>query len=76
MKSNSLLEYKNYIGHMEFDDESKILYGDVINSRDVITFQGKSVSEIKLEFQKSVDFYLDFCKKYGKKSECSGDFQI
>ena len=69
MKINSSLRYKNFIGHMDFDNESKILYGEVVNTRDVITFQGKSVSEIKHEFKKSIDFYLIFCEKYGRKPD-------
>jgi predicted HicB family RNase H-like nuclease len=63
------MEYKGYIGYVEFDDESEIFHGEVINTRDVITFQGKSVSEIKQEFQKSVDVYLDFCKRHGKEPD-------
>jgi predicted HicB family RNase H-like nuclease len=64
-----MMDYKGYIGYVEFDDESEIFHGEVINTRDVITFQGKSVSEIKQEFQKSVDVYLDFCKQHGKKPD-------
>lgn len=62
-----MMEYKGYIAYVEFDDESEIFHGEVINTRDVITFQGKSVSEIKQEFHKSVDVYTDFCKRHGKE---------
>ena len=64
-----MMEYNGYIGYVAFDDEAEIFHGEVINTRDVITFQGKSVSQIKHEFQKSVDFYLDFCKRHGKKPD-------
>ena len=37
-----MIEYKGYIGKIEYDPEAKILHGDVINTRDVITFQGTS----------------------------------
>lgn len=63
------MEYKGYIRHVEFDDESEIFHGEVISTLDVITFQGKSVSEIKTEFRNSVDVYLDFCKKHGKEPD-------
>jgi predicted HicB family RNase H-like nuclease len=33
----------------------------VINTRDVITFQGTSVEELKQAFEDSVDDYLEFC---------------
>jgi len=35
---------KGYMGKVEFDDEAAIFHGEVIDTRDVITFQGKSVS--------------------------------
>lgn len=41
-----MMIYKGYIGHVEFDDEIEIFHGEVINTRDVITFQGSTVVEI------------------------------
>ena len=38
-----MLEHKGYIGHISFDDDAEIFHGEVINTRDVITFQGDSV---------------------------------
>jgi predicted HicB family RNase H-like nuclease len=37
------MEYLGYIGKVELDEEEGILHGEVINIRDVITFEGKSV---------------------------------
>lgn len=56
-----MLTYKNYVAHIRFDDEAEILYGEVINVRDVITFQGKTTAEVKQAFKDSVDDYLAFC---------------
>ncbi len=64
-----MMEYKGYIGHVEFDDEAEIFHGEVINTRDVITFQGKSVDEIKLAFRDSVEDYLEYCAKLGQEPE-------
>ncbi len=33
----SMLNYKAYMGQVEFDDEVDIFHGDVINTRAVIT---------------------------------------
>ncbi len=49
------LEYRGYIGSVTFDAEAEILHGTVVNTRDVITFQGESVSEIKQAFKESVE---------------------
>ena len=58
-----MLQYKGYAGHVEFDDETGIFHGEVLDLRDVITFQGKSVEEIERAFRESIDDYLEFCEE-------------
>jgi predicted HicB family RNase H-like nuclease len=71
-----MMEYKGYLGKVDFDDEAGILHGEIINTRDVITFQGQSVEELTKAFHDSVDDYLDFCKRRGEAPEkpFSGQF--
>jgi predicted HicB family RNase H-like nuclease len=71
-----MMEYKGYIGKVEFDDEAGIFHGEVINTRDVITFQGQSVAELKKAFQESVEDYLAFCASRGEDPDkpFSGQF--
>ena len=38
-----MLDYKGYNGKVEFDEEAGIFHGEIVDLRDVITFQGKSV---------------------------------
>ncbi len=73
-----MMEYKSYIGKVEIDDEAGILYGEVINVRDVITFEGASVDEIQKAFRESIDDYLDFCAQCNESPEkpFSGKFVI
>ena len=61
-----MMEYKGYVGKVEFDDEASIFHGEVINTRDVITFQGTSVAELEQGFRDSVDDYLAFCSDRGE----------
>jgi len=56
------MKYKGYEGIVEFDDEAGVFTGEVINTRDVITFQAKSVAELRRAFRESVDDYLAFCQ--------------
>lgn len=64
-----MIEYKGFIGHFFFDDQSNLFIGKVANSNDLITFQGKSLSETKDAFHDSVNAYIDWCKKYHKPTE-------
>jgi predicted HicB family RNase H-like nuclease len=60
------MRYKGYEAVVEFDDEAEIFHGEVINIRDVITFQGDNVKGLKQAFHDSVDDYLEFCKERGE----------
>lgn len=73
-----MMEYKGYIGKVEFDDEANIFHGEVINLRDVITFQGESVQELRQAFQESIEDYLAFCaeRKEAPEKPFSGTFTV
>ncbi len=62
-----MIEYKGYVGHIEFDDDANIFHGEVINARDVITFQGRSIDELRQALHDSVEAYLKFCAKRGRQ---------
>jgi len=63
------MNYKGFEAKIEYDDEARIFHGEVINLRDVITFQGECVDELEQAFRDSVEDYLDFCAKRGEKPE-------
>jgi predicted HicB family RNase H-like nuclease len=73
-----MMNYKGYLGTVEYDDQAKIFHGDIINTRDVITFQGTTVKEIERAFRDSIDDYLAWCKEDGVEPEkpYSGRFNI
>ena len=72
------MTYKGYMGFVEFDDEANIFHGEVVNIRDVVTFQGASVKELQKAFRDSVDDYLDLCAKRGEEPDkpFSGKFVV
>ncbi len=57
-----MIEYKGYLGKVEYDSTAKLLHGEVLGIRDVVTFQARSVDELDKAFCESVDDYLDFCR--------------
>jgi predicted HicB family RNase H-like nuclease len=64
-----MLEYKGYTGQVEFDGEAGLFHGEVLDTRDVITFQGKTVDEIEKAFRESVEDYLEFCSERGEEPD-------
>lgn len=73
-----MMEYKGYTAKIEYDDQAGHFHGQVVNLRDVITFQGCSVDELRAEFAASIDDYLDFCRERGEAPEkpYSGKFVL
>lgn len=64
-----MLNYKGYIGQLEVDEEAGIIFGRVLDIRDVVTFKGETVAEAKQAFQDSVDDYLEFCQEIGLEAD-------
>ena len=64
-----MLDYKGYTGRVEFDGESSLFHGEVLDTRDVITFQGTTVDELEQAFRDSVDDYLEFCSERGEEPD-------
>ena len=61
-----MMEYNGYRAAVSFDDEVGIFHGEVVGTRDVVTFQGHSVKELRNAFKDSIDEYLKFCAERGR----------
>ena len=73
-----ILQYKGYHGSVEFSSEDNVFFGKIVSIRDVVTFEGKTVSEITKSFHYMVDDYLKTCKELGKEPDkkYSGSFNV
>ncbi len=67
--TGSALEYKGYVGGVKIDWHAGVLVGRVTNVTDVITFQGRTVEEVRQRFEKAVDTYLDWCRETGTEPQ-------
>ncbi|MDR2668491.1 MAG: type II toxin-antitoxin system HicB family antitoxin [Desulfovibrio sp.] len=74
----SILTYKGYQGSFEYDPDADIFHGDVLHLIDVITFQGRSIDELKAALAESIEVYLEYCAKKGKEPQkpFSGTFNV
>lgn len=72
------LEYKGYIGTVEFSAEDKIFFGKIQGINDLVTFEGSSVEELEKSFQESVLDYLETCKSLNKNPDkvFKGSFNV
>lgn len=63
------MKYKGYTAQIEVDETAKILFGKVLDIKDVITFKGITVEELEQEFHNSVDDYLEWCAELGEEPD-------
>lgn len=61
-----MIEYKGYVGVVTYEPEEDTFHGRVISMRDIVSFYGTSVDELKRVMANSVDEYLAVCKELGR----------
>jgi predicted HicB family RNase H-like nuclease len=74
----NMMEYKGYLGSVNYDDEDKIFYGKVEYIRSLISYEGDSVESLRDSFCEGVDDYLNLAKEKNIEPEESfkGSFNI
>lgn len=74
----NLVEYKGYVGSIEFSQENELFYGKVQGIRALISYEGTNATELINDFHAAVDDYLELCKEEGIKPEKAykGSFNI
>lgn len=75
---NNLMEYKGYIGSVEFSADDEIFYGKVQGIRSLISYEGTNAAELISDFHASVDDYLSMCKEENIEPERAykGSFNV
>ena len=75
---NNTMEYKGYVGSVEFSESDGLLFGKVQGIRSLISYEGTTVTELISDFHGAVDDYLALCEEEGTKPEIAykGSFNI
>jgi len=60
--------YRGCTAEIVYSSEDECLVGHLIGIRDIVGFHGGSVTEIRVAFEESVDFYLDIGSTAGSES--------
>ena len=73
-----VLQYKNFIGSVNFNADDEIFYGKIEGINDLVTFEGESVKKLKQAFEDAVEDYLKLCEQVGKPALKSykGSFNV
>ena len=68
---NNIMQYKGYVGSVEFSENDGILFGKVQGIRSLISYEGTSVQELLDDFHGAVDDYLASCAEEGYEPEAA-----
>lgn len=62
---NNTMEYKGYIGSVEFSEADGVFFGKVQGIRSLISYEGTTARELVDDFHSAVEDYLALCEAEG-----------
>ena len=66
---SNTIEYKNYLGSVEFSEEDGLFFGKVLGIRALISYEGTNAKELINDFHGAVDDYLAMCEAENQEPE-------
>lgn len=66
---NNIMEYKGYLGSVEFSENDGVFFGKVQGIRSLISYEGTNASELVSSFHGAIDDYLALCETEGTSPE-------
>lgn len=75
---NNTMEYKGYIGSVEFSEADGVFFGKVQGIRSLISYEGTNARDLVEDFHGAVDDYLALCEAEGTPPEVAykGSFNV
>lgn len=63
------MQYKGYTASIRFEEDTKLLAGEVIGIADSVFFEADNVESFIQAFHGAVDEYLAFCEEEGREPD-------
>ena len=75
---NNTMQYKGYVGSVEFSEADGLFFGKVLGIRALISYEGTNAAELVADFHGAVDDYLSLCEAENSEPEKAykGSFNI
>lgn len=72
------LEYKGYIGSIEYSKEDGLFFGKLLGIKSLISYEGVTGPELEVDFKEAIDDYIKDCKELGIELEkpFKGNFNV
>jgi predicted HicB family RNase H-like nuclease len=74
----NVIHYKRFLGSIYYSSEDECFHGTIEGIEDLVSFEGRSVAELKKAFREAVDDYLELCRTACKtpRKSYKGSFNI
>ena len=63
------MQYKGYVGSVEFSEADGLFFGKVLGIRALISYEGANAAELVADFHDAVDDYLSLCEAENSEPE-------
>jgi len=72
------LNYKGYLGSIEYSEEDNLLYGKVLGIQSLLSYEGLTGKALENDFKEVINEYLENCKSSGNSPEkpFKGSFNV
>ena len=72
------MEYKDYVGTVEWHDDLNIFRGEVLHIRNCLIYEGKNINQLRNNFHKCIDNYIKTCENNNLKVDIpfKGSFNV
>ena len=75
---SNTMEYKGYVGSVEFSEKDGVFFGKVMGIRAMISYEDENAHDLVEDFHSAVDSYLETCAAEGIEPEKAykGSFNV
>ena len=75
---SNTMEYKGYVGSVEFSESDGLFFGKVTGIRSLISYEGTTAKTLIKNFHEALDDYLVLCQVRGEVAEKAykGSFNV
>lgn len=75
---NNILSYKSFTAKIEYSADDEVFFGRLLGVKDIVTFHGTTVRELRTAMKETVEFYLEVERQTGEspKKRYSGKVML
>ena len=70
LRIGQFVEYKGYVGSIEYDLEDRIYYGQLLDIDDSVGYHADNIISLEKSYHEAVEDYIELKKEIGQELVC------